>query len=185
MTSISKQLVVMTESPSNQDVIWTTLKEHSVSKPIPINADIDIDVEEEFYWRLIGEESGGSGNSNGVASIICGENGEPLKPFFIGKIANGIHARFLSTSMFDVYVRKEHESKYSIEVNRYKIDKISGKTDTTLIWKLENIDRDYILNNIPQTVIYLQHAIQSAMMKVDCFHCKSTHYSREEKKNGN
>lgn len=115
-------------------------------------------------------ENGGGMSNTGYATIICGEDGQALKPIFIPRgYSNGEHAIFRIEIGHCVINASRGKWGESISVERItKINDDTIKTDE--IGNYENGD-----GNIPGR---FQTAADAALEKSKCYHCREPHYYR-------
>ena len=173
-----KQIVYKSETPPTlENIKWTILKGHSISQEIQDDDTSLIAPNENYYWRLLEWERGGSFTNTGYAQIICSIQGEKLKPVYIrgkGHLANNDHALFAGNALVIINA-SHHRRDFSVSVTRKVVDTKSGKVDISIIWKSpENHDW---LDNLPEKIAIYSDAIKSAIEKADCYHCRSVHYS--------
>jgi ribosomal protein S27E len=122
-------------------------------------------------------EQGGGYSNTGEAQIIAGPQGERLKPIYIrtkGHRANGKHALFIVQPGYHIvsvdYWNKQ-DPPYNIAV--YQIQRFfefqpnPDKPDTQLL----------ALAEVKEPYIYLEPAINAAIAKVRCYHCRKPHYA--------
>jgi len=117
------------------------------------------------------EESGGGMINAGSAMIICGINGERLKPYRIPKgYANGVHAKFLSHKCMTAVALKRYRIvklwSHKIFKNRNTVSLISEK-----FWEGPP-------KKLPEFYSYkkFQPAAEAALKKARCYCCKEPHY---------
>jgi ribosomal protein S27AE len=123
-------------------------------------------------------EQGGGYTNTGEAQVIAGSRGEKLKPIYVktrGHRANGQHALFIVQLGYHVirvgYWNKQ-DPPYSITV--YQIQNI--------IEFMENPDKPedkklLALAHAVSSSDFLQPAIDAAIAKARCYHCREPHYA--------
>lgn len=113
-------------------------------------------------------ESGGSVTSSGSAQIICGENGEKLRPLFIPKgYCNDTHALFVAR--VGIFIIKSSWSRGGEGTDVWKVKKIlSEKVLAELAYSESNGD-----GNIPE---FLREAAEAAKKKAHNFHCREAYF---------
>lgn len=115
-------------------------------------------------------ECGGGMSNTGFATLVCGENGQPLKPLFIPRgYSNQDHAVFVVRPGQTCLVTASH-GKWGEEVKIEKILKIDDKDNlqTETIAEYDNGD-----GNIPPQ---FKAVTTAALKKTRCYHCREAHY---------
>ena len=124
-------------------------------------------------------EQGGGSTNTGEAQVITGPNGERLKPIYIktkGHRANGQHALFVIQPGYHV-IRVGYWNKqsppYSIAI--YQITELQEFVENPDSNEKKLLAIAKQLENVPQ---FLQLAIEAAMGKARCYHCRTPHYAK-------
>jgi hypothetical protein len=124
-------------------------------------------------------EMGGGYTNTGEAQIVAGPQGEKLKPIFIktkGHRANGQHALFVVQPGYYVVIVgywNKQDPPYNVTVYQIK----------QFIEFAENPDypEDKKLLALSSRVVsppdFLQSAIEAAVGKARCYHCREPHYA--------
>jgi len=118
-------------------------------------------------------ESGGGMTSTGSATVVCGMNGEKLKPLFVPRgYSNGKHAIFVVRP--GMYIINAGNSKAGERAVAHQILGIGTTEDpdelvTIVVAEYENGD-----GNVPEQ---LQSAVEAALAKSNCYHCHSVFYA--------
>jgi hypothetical protein len=122
-------------------------------------------------------EQGGGASNTGEAQIVTGPRGEKLKPVYVkskGHRACGQHALFIVQPQYHivkVWYWNKQDPPYAVSV--YQISQIMEF--------VENPDsNEKKLLAITQEVKpteFLQPAIEAAMDKARCYHCRKPHYA--------
>ena len=123
----------------------------------------------------ITEEGGGASNT-GSAIVVCGPQGERVKPLFVPKgYAQGTHAIFVAK--VGMYILEGSHSKGNEEVVAYCIELI-GKIDQPDFLVLRRVG-EYANgdSNLPD---FLDVAVDAALAKSRCYHCREPHYILRE-----
>jgi hypothetical protein len=115
-------------------------------------------------------ENGGGMSNTGYATLVCGENGQKLKPLFVPRgYSNKDHAIFV------VHPGKTHlvhasTSKSGETVTVEKITDINDDDEiiTVVIGEYENGD-----GTIQQS---FNPVVSAALQKTRCYHCREPHY---------
>lgn len=115
-------------------------------------------------------ENGGGMSNTGYATIICGPNGQKLKPLFIPRgYSNGDHAIFvvqLEATHLVYASRGRRGEAAQIE----KVVSVDGdELRTEMVGEYENGD-----GNIPPQ---FQPAVSAAIEKTKCYHCREPHFA--------
>ena len=120
---------------------------------------------------VIREEGGGMSNT-GYATIVCGAQGEKVKPLFVPRgYSNAEHALFVA-KVGMLFVDASHNRRGE-SATAYQIDAI-GTADnpdeliTSVLYEYEDGDGTF-----PE---WLQEAKSAALKKSDCYHCRDAHY---------
>jgi hypothetical protein len=115
-------------------------------------------------------ESGGGMTNTGFATIVCGKNGERLKPLFVPRgYSNGDHAIFV-VKPAETHLIRASRGKWGEGVSVEKVIKIDEDDSliTEVIGEYENGD-----GNIP---LCFKVASAVALKKTRAYHCRSPHY---------
>jgi len=137
---------------------------------------IDIELTKKGYPSIW--EKGGGMSNTGSATIVSGSKGERLYPVWVnrrGELSCGYHALIIIGEGYHVIFADQHRGDYEIRVFRINaIDKDSKLADLELVceyshgeWGVEPSD-------------FLSDAIDAAVEKADCYHCREPHYIKEE-----
>jgi len=124
-------------------------------------------------------EQGGGATNTGEAQIITGPHGEKLKPIFIktkGHRANGQHALFVVRPGYyivRVWYWNKQDPPYSITVYQLQefyefMDNPDNPNDRRLLALAKMVE------TVPK---FLEPAIEAAMGKARCYHCRKPHYA--------
>ena len=117
-------------------------------------------------------ESGGGATNTGNADVICGPNGEKVKPLFVPRgYSNGDHALFVAR--VGMHIVSASHSRRGESATVYKITAIGdGDRQDDLVTDVvgEYEDGD---GNIPD---FLQAAVDAALEKSHCYHCRSAYF---------
>ncbi len=117
-------------------------------------------------------ENGGGMTNTGYATVICGENAEPLEPLFVPRgYSNGDHAIFVAKVGMHLVDTVRDRSGESVNVSIIK--KIGSEVNpdeliTETIYEYENGDV-----NIPAI---FKSAVDAALKKCKCYHCREPHF---------
>ena len=114
-------------------------------------------------------ESGGGTTNTGGATIICGANGERLKPLFVPRgYSNGDHAIFVAR--VGMHIVEAGHSRRGESATVYRIDGI-GTDDTVVFHEVAGYeDGD---GNVPPE---FEAAVDAALEKSHCYHCREPHF---------
>jgi len=121
-------------------------------------------------------ESGGGYSNTGEATIIAGKNGEAKQPIYIrrrGQLACCEHA-LIPISVGDYVISASHH-RGDFEIFVYRITEIILKEEasTEKIAEFSNGEWD------AELPAFLEAAVQAAMQKATCYHCRDPHYVRD------
>lgn len=120
-------------------------------------------------------ENGGGMTNTGYATIITNEHGAPIKPLFVPRgYSNGNHAIFVARPGMLIVHASRSRGGESVRVERIVRIHPDGPGDdanlvtTEPVGEYENGD-----SNLPE---FLTDAVQAALQKSRCYHCRSAHY---------
>jgi DNA-directed RNA polymerase subunit RPC12/RpoP len=115
-------------------------------------------------------EQGGGSTNTGEAQLITGSRGEKLRPVYVrtkGHRANGQHALFIvQPGYYIVSVWYWNKQNPPFSVRAYRIEKIIEFDGKLLAIAAKSSEK-------PE----LREAINAAMDKARCYHCRSPHYT--------
>lgn len=121
-------------------------------------------------YKIKVSEEGGGKTKVGFAKIVCGLNGEKLKPTEIityGHLANQIHAYFILDKFYIVTSTKR--GMISILHNTTTVQNGFIFLETIVRWKGD-------IQGLPLLYRDFTDASLAAMGKAGCYHCKEPHY---------
>ena len=116
-------------------------------------------------------ESGGGMTNTGSTTIVCGGNGEKLKPLFVPRgYSNGDHAIFVVKEGFNHLVNASR-GKWGERATIERIISINDddSIDLETVGEYENGD-----GNVPDQ---FEMAVKAALEKSRCYHCRESHFS--------
>lgn len=120
-------------------------------------------------------ENGGGMTNTGYCTVICGANGEALKPLFVPRgYSNGDHAIFIARPgmhLVDASCDRGGESVTVERINAIGTENDPDELVTETIYEYENGD-----GNIPAK---FQSVVNAALEKANCYHCRESHYIKE------
>lgn len=124
-------------------------------------------------------EQGGGATNTGEAQIIAGPHGERLKPIFVktkGHRACGQHALFVVQPKYHVIIVwywNKQDPPYSIRIYQIiKFEKFAENPDRPDDKKLLAVAKK--LENENEM---LKEAVEAAVAKARCYHCRRPHYA--------
>ena len=123
-------------------------------------------------------ECGGGYSNTGEATIIASPSGDAKRAIYVrgrGKLANGNHA-LIVLEIGDHIVEAEHHRK-DFRIQIYQVVDLEVKEETYAITKLINHFSRGEWDAEPPA--YLNAAIEAAIDKSTCYHCRSAHYIKE------
>lgn len=121
------------------------------------------------YFRLQFWEEGGGTFEGGNATIVCGLNGEKLKPVKIkqkGWLANSRHALFVGNSLCRIQVSLEARN-YKFSLIRYSIKAKIGVLEEEILW----VGSRHDLEDLPEELKVFSEAFEAATKKVQEYRC--------------
>jgi hypothetical protein len=130
-------------------------------------------------------EWGGALTSSGEAQVICGQNFEKLRPIYnvnFGHRSNGKHSLFLVKEGMHIILVKQYRNNIEkikiLKIN--KIEKTINQNNEEMYIAICSIENTYEENEwekpIPDDENF-KSAIECAIQKSQCYHCRNTHYS--------
>lgn len=130
-------------------------------------------------------ESGGGYSNTGEATIIAGKNGEAKQPIYIrrrGQLACCRHALVILEVGDYIIVAFHHREDFEIEIYRV-LDFDEVKEEMYAV--MEHINCRYNMEHIncfgmgewdAELPASLEAAVQAAMEKATCYHCREPHF---------
>jgi len=120
-------------------------------------------------------ESGGGMTNTGYCTVVCGKNGEALKPLFVPRgYSNGDHAIFVAQPGMCLVNASRDRGGETVTVERIKAIGTNDDPDeliTEVIYEYENGD-----GNIPAK---FQPPVDAALGKAYCYHCREPHFIKD------
>lgn len=114
-------------------------------------------------------ENGGGATNTGNAQVVCGANGNALKPLFVPRgYSCGIHAIFVVRMGMCIVEASRDRRGESVRVSRVARINDDDTLTLSLLFEYENGD-----SNIPPS---FQEAANAALEKSRCYHCRKPHY---------
>lgn len=130
-------------------------------------------IKENFAFFIDCEEAGGGFTNTGEATIICGINGEALKPYHVpsrGHLACETHAKFsVKNSVIEVKA-SHHRRDFSVSISRYEIE-----TDPRLQLKNTKIWTGRP-EELPVSFSKFSQAVKAACEKAVDYHCRTPYF---------
>jgi hypothetical protein len=130
-------------------------------------------------------EWGGSSRNQGESQIICGSNFEQLNPIYNvnwGHRCNGKHSLFIAKEgMHIIHVQQYRNDVEKINVLKIlKIEKNTEQDGNELYIAICSVENTFEQGEwdkpIPDSDNF-KKAVESAIQKSKCYHCKESHYS--------
>ena len=123
------------------------------------------------YW-----EAGGGHTNTGYATIITTKDGRPKKAVYIrgrGELANSEHALVILEKGDHIIEANHHRRDFTIEIFR-----ITGFEDKqgekfAIAEQINCFDMGEWEADLPA---HLENAVQAAMDKATCYHCREPHF---------
>lgn len=137
------------------------------------------------FW----ESGGGSTTDTGEATIIAGKDGKPKKAIYVrsrGQLANCRHA--LVILEVGDYVINAFHYREDFEVGIYRVTGFEEVKEGETYAIVEYVNGKYNMEHVicygmPEwdapLPAFLEAAVQAAMEKATCYHCREPHYIRE------
>ena len=117
-------------------------------------------------------ENGGATTNLGSCDIVCGLNGEKLRPYYIprsGHLSNGEHAYFCYRKLIVIEVDRCKNIKIKCLYGRFNIDHLFAKMVIEEIWKGFHCE-------LPERFSKFKDAIEAGIKKCNAYHCRSAYY---------
>lgn len=143
-----------------------------------------------FTFSAVLAERGGGETEVGRSTIICGPSGEKLVPFKVvdsGHLANGTHALFgVKPNTFWVEIDALRSGdEYSVCLTERFLS-LSLDLSEQVLWHANDIvvetDGTWKRRNgkgLPEKVEIFRTAVQAAIDKANCYHCREPHYVQD------
>jgi hypothetical protein len=127
-------------------------------------------------------QRGGGATNTGRCTIICGSNFEPLKALYIrrsGSLSNSEHSLHIISEGYHIIVCTHHRRDFAIGV--YEIKTISADSaEAKMICEFSEGQWDSVGEELFAHNTNFRNAIEAAMKKAVCYHCRSPHYIVED-----
>ena len=126
------------------------------------------------YW-----ESGGGYKNTGDAMIIAGKDGQPKKAVYVrrrGRLANAPHALIILEVGDHIVEAHHHRGDFYIEVLEIKGFENSENETFAFVERVNRFDMGEWDAALPA---FLEAAVQAAVDKATCYHCREPHYVRD------
>ena len=117
-------------------------------------------------------EAGGGRTNTGEATIIASSNGGPKKPIYIrnrGSLANAEHALFILEVGDYIIFANHHREDFEIEI----FEVVGFEEETAVAEQTNCFSMGEWDAELPA---YLEAAVQAAMQKATCYHCREPHF---------
>jgi len=126
------------------------------------------------YW-----EAGGGFTNTGEATIIAGKDGQPKKAIYVrgrGHLSNAHHALVL-LGVGDYIIEANHHRK-DFEIQIFRITDFEDSENETFAFveRVNRFDKGEWDAVLPA---FLEAAVQAAVDKATCYHCREPHYVRD------
>jgi len=126
------------------------------------------------YW-----EAGGGFTNTGEATIIAGIEGQPKKAVYVrrmGRLANAPHALIILEVGDHIVEANHHRKDFEIQIFRITDFEDSENETFAFVERVNRFDKGEWDAELPA---YLEAAVQAAMEKATCYHCREPHYVRD------
>lgn len=118
-------------------------------------------------------EQGGGYSNTGYATVICDGRGQPKRPVYIrrrGPLACDDHALFVVQPGDHVVRASHHRGDFLIRIQRIEaMGEETAELVTVATYEMGEWDR-------PEVVGQFAGAVEAAMDKAVCYHCREPHY---------
>lgn len=170
----SKQAVIKKEIPLPEGMEGACLKGHTV---LYINGMTELPKEfkeeRDFIRDVISGETGESMTNTGAAIVNCSMHGTPLKGFKLqesgdGKFSTGF--LYISGKYISVNVER-YGTEVHVTVTKSTVKFYENVVET--VWRYDGFLKDM---SFPSQAERYKKAINAAIEKSMCYHCKCTHF---------
>lgn len=128
-------------------------------------------------------EAGGGFTNTGAAVIIAGKGGQPKKAIYIrqrGPLANEEHALIPIEVGDYIIFANHHRGDFEIEILKIlNFEEEVKKKEVTYYAVVERINYFSMGEWDVELPASLETAVQAAMQKATCYHCREPHYIAE------
>lgn len=127
----------------------------------------------DFIRELLPGESGGSMTNTGAAIINCDNAGKPLKGFKIQKSASGKFSTgtLFCSGYYNSVNAERHGNEIHVDVTKSTVRFPTNNIET--IWQYNGHIDDM---SFPEQIEKYANAINAAVAKSQCYHCRCLHY---------
>lgn len=118
-------------------------------------------------------ESGGGLTRTGSSQIVCGLTGKALKPYFRpqrGHLSNGDHAFFAVVGSVATVNAEQNSAHISIQSHRIQ------ENGGNVFHILKDVIWEGLVSEMPDCYSGFSDAVQAAIDKANCYHCREAHY---------
>lgn len=123
------------------------------------------------FWEV-----GGGFTNTGYSYIVTNKDGQPKKAIFVrnrGHLANGEHA-LIPIAVGDLIINADHHwNNFKIFV--YRITDFLE--EEALVERIAKFSKGEWDTELP---VYLEAAVQAAIKKATCYHCREPHFIMKE-----
>ena len=119
-------------------------------------------------------EAGGGYTNTGEATVIASPSGGPKKPVYVrrrGHLANGQHALFIIEKGDYIIKCDHHREDFEIEI--FRITGFEEENTYAMIEQVNYFSQNEWEADLPA---FLEAAVQAAMKKATCYHCRMPHF---------
>jgi len=124
-------------------------------------------------------ECGGGYTNTGEATIIAGKDGQPKKAVYVrgrGELANGEHALVILEVGDYIIEANHHREDFVIEIIRIVDFEIKEEDTYAIVEQVNYFEMGEWDTELPEN---LQAAVEAAIKKATCYHCRGPHYVRD------
>lgn len=118
-------------------------------------------------------EYGGGATNTGDSVVVCGTQGEPLRPYYVprsGHLSCETHAHFAVRE--EVVTIAGAKPGTRVEIQKHRIVR-NGNIARIKSEKIGSGD----LEDIPEILGHFQDAAEATVEKANCYHCRCVHYA--------
>ena len=123
------------------------------------------------YW-----EAGGGYTNTGEATIIAGKDGQPKKAVYVrrrGFLANGYHALIILEVGDYIVEANHHRGDFEIAIHKVRCFEVKEEEAYAVVEQVNRFEQNEWDTELP---VSLEAAVQAAMEKATCYHCREPHF---------
>lgn len=145
-----------------------------------ITPAVEVKTSTDKWFLVEAVEEGGGATNTGFAQVVCGTEGQMLRPYYVPKgYSNSTHALFSAKRLVVITATKKRDN---VSITAYRFDYGDGRVFLVeeKVWESEDLpyhEKGGISEVIPRSLIHFQLAVEAALGKAHCYHCRDLHYA--------